>query len=507
MLGPIRSALGTVALLALASSVSAASSSTRGATGTKSMSKYALQSQFIRAMNAATKDDDEAQRQMAELRRLRQKESRAKFERALIAKSVSREEAEAQAGIVRKPDFMRKLEDAANNADADGDADADADANENANNNQNNYNYDYNYNYNYNQQEEEEVDYNGFGFDPSNYSLKYTSCSAVNMYSDEAAEREEMSSATITKKFVVFRLCPTDTCSAYFYSSAEDRHYNYHGSKACGDSFGEYLIPLETYMEEYGNYIDEMKESYCEYCSQCLYFEHIYYGNNNRERDLGADDYYEMNDDANAANMYAGNDASGEYHACKYYKECSTFMNVCDNEGAQYWNNLNQDDDQNYQQGCEEGNEDCDQNQQQQQEEEEEEIEYERFFQCERWENDQGNNNGGQNGQNYYYNDNIAQYYWNDGEGLFIGPRCAEDGYTIEFGIFSDEWCSNDVTDKVSFEELTGDATFGSDYLGSFTDQQCVSCKESVSVPSLLGYACALTHSNAASFFRALCHY
>ena len=507
MLGPIRSALGTVAFLALASSVSAASSSTRGATGTKSMSKYALQSQFIRAMNAVTRDDAEAQKQMAELRRLRQKESRAKFERNLIAKSVSREEAEAQAGIVRKPDFMRKLEDAANNADADGDADADADANENANNNQNNYNYDYNYNYNYNQQEEEEVDYNGFGFDPSNYSLKYTSCSAVNMYSDEAAEREEMSSATITKKFVVFRLCPTDTCSAYFYSSAEDRHYNYHGSKACGDSFGEYLIPLETYMEEYGNYIDEMKESYCEYCSQCLYFEHIYYGNNNRERDLGADDYYEMNDDANAANMYAGNDASGEYHACKYYKECSTFMNVCDNEGAQYWNNLNQDDDQNYQQGCEEGNEDCDQNQQQQQEEEEEEIEYERFFQCERWENDQGNNNGGQNGQNYYYNDNIAQYYWNDGEGLFIGPRCAEDGYTIEFGIFSDEWCSNDVTDKVSFEELTGDSTFGSDYLGSFTDQQCVSCKESVSVPSLLGYACALTHSNAASFFRALCHY
>ena len=474
MLGPIRSALGTVAFLAIASSVSAASSSTRGATGTKSMSKYALQSQFIRAMNAATRDDAEVQKQMAELRRLRQKESRAKFERNLIAKSVSREEAEAQAGIVRKPDFMRKLEDAANDADAD--ADADAEANENDNDNQNNNNNNNNNN-NQQEEEEEEVDYNGFGFDPSNYSLKYTSCSAVNMYSDEAAEREEMSSATVARKFVVFRLCPTDTCSAYFYSSAEDRHYNYHGSKACGDSFGEYLIPLETYLEEYGNYIDEMKESYCEYCHQCLYFEHIYY-ENYRERDLGADDYYQMNDDANAANMYAGNDANGDYHACKYYKACSTFMNVCDNDGADYWNNMDQEDEE-----CEEGDEDCEQNQQQQQEEEEEEeIEYERFFQCERWERDQGNNNGGQNGQNYYNNNNnIAQYYWNDGEGLFIGPRCAEDGYTIEFGIYSDEWCSNDVTDKVSLEELTGDATFGFDYLGSFTDQQCVSCKESVS--------------------------
>ena len=153
MLGPARSALGTVAFLAIASSVSAASSSTRGATGTKSVSKRALQSQFIRATNAATRDDAEAQKQMAELRRLRQKESRAKFERNLVAKSVSREEAEAQAGVVRKPDFVRKLEDAANDADADADADANENANDNQNNNNNNNN---NSNNNNNNQQEEE---------------------------------------------------------------------------------------------------------------------------------------------------------------------------------------------------------------------------------------------------------------------------------------------------------------------------------------------------------------
>ena len=299
------------------------------------------------------------------------------------------------------------------------------------------------------------------------------------MCSDEAAEREEMSSATVARKFVVFRLCPTDTCSACFCSSAEDRHHNCHGSKACGDSFGEHLIPLETCLEEHGNCIDEMKESCCDCCHQCLCFEHICC-DNCRERDLGADDCCQMNDDANAADMHAGNDANGDCHACKHHKACSTFMNACDNDGADCWNNMDQEDEER-----EEGDEDCEQSQQQQQEEEEE-IEHERFFLCERWERDQGNNNGGQNGQSHYNNnnnnnDNIAQHCWNDGEGLFIGPRCAEDGHAVEFGICSDEWCSNDVADKVSLEELTGDATFGSDCLGSFADQQCVSCKESAS--------------------------
>ena len=82
MAGPICSALGSVALLAMVSSVSAAatSSSTRGgraaaATTTKGMISYARQAEFLRAMKVATQSDADAQGEIAKLRRLRRVES------------------------------------------------------------------------------------------------------------------------------------------------------------------------------------------------------------------------------------------------------------------------------------------------------------------------------------------------------------------------------------------------------------------------------------------------
>mmetsp|Transcript_17533 Transcript_17533/g.50185 ORF Transcript_17533/g.50185 Transcript_17533/m.50185 type:complete len:339 (+) Transcript_17533:3-1019(+) len=141
-----------------------------------------------------------------------------------------------------------------------------------------------------------------------------------------------------------------------------------------------------------------------------------------------------MDDDAAAAAMYA--DQSGEEkHACKYYNACETYLDVCDAEG---------------------GNADDDDGQQNQ------EDQYAGFLGCVSWEGDDDNNYGNA----YYY------------DGLYIGPQCAEDGYTIEFGVFSDAYCSSPVG-GISVSKITGIQNFGADYLSSFYDDECITCQES----------------------------
>ena len=457
MAGPICSALSSVALLAMVSSVSAAatSSSTRGgraaATTTKGMISYARQAEFLRAMKVATQSDADAQGEIAKLRRLRRVESKANFHRRLMERAVTREEAKA-ASIVSTAGPTSAADKASRQL-------------------ENNYNY-YNYNQNQQQDEEEEAEWGSFGFDPSNYSLKYTACSAIAEINENADENTE--SITITRRFVVFRLCPTDTCGSYqslgddmdtstasFASNVDDAAANfdgnlgsnYLGSNGCGDSYGEYLIPLEAYVEEYATYKEELSEVYCQYCAQCLYFEQYFYNNNRhlktdgkKDRDLGADDYYEMDDDAAAAAEYA--DQNGEEkHACKYYNACETYLDVCDAEGG------NADDDGG-----------------QQNQEAQEEDTYAEFLGCVNW------GGGG--------NDNYGNAYYYDG--LYIGPQCAEDGYTIEFGVFSDEYCSTPVQ-GTSVSKITGIEDFGADYLSSFHDDECITCRESVSFFNHLG--------------------
>ena len=98
-------------------------------------------------------------------------------------------------------------------------------------------------------------------FDVADYSLKYAGCSAVATWSDDLAENNaddgndggnangyyggEWQSSTVVSmpKFVVFRLCPTDSCS-------DDRTFG------CSNDYGEYIIDLTEYVQ----YLKEYKE-------------------------------------------------------------------------------------------------------------------------------------------------------------------------------------------------------------------------------------------------------
>ena len=150
--------------------------------------------------------------------------------------------------------------------------------------------------------------WNAFGFDVADYSLKYAGCSAVATWSDDLAENNaddgnnggnadgyyggEWQSSTVVSmpKFVVFRLCPTDSCS-------DDRTFG------CSNDYGEYIVDLADYVQYLKEYKEEQLQRYCEYCEECVQAEgewqqqqydngnyNYYDGNYNQDDDQGGQD-------------------------------------------------------------------------------------------------------------------------------------------------------------------------------------------------------------------------
>lgn len=97
--------------------------------------------------------------------------------------------------------------------------------------------------------------------DLSEYSIRFEKCQFVKAYDDEIAEDEESASPLATKHFVVYRLCPSDSC------------------ESC-DKYGTYLATVDEYLagtidyqeqafEDMCDNCDEKCNEYGEYCSGC----------------------------------------------------------------------------------------------------------------------------------------------------------------------------------------------------------------------------------------------
>jgi hypothetical protein len=173
-----------------------------------------------------------------------------------------------------------------------------------------------------NAQEEEEVDYGEFGFDVTAFSVKYTGCSAIMTYSDEAAK--EADTVLAAERFVVFRLCPTDSCNKY-------------DAKGCSSNYGEYVLEMGDYLETMAQYNEEKLQGYCEYCQQCYEAQ----GQDaeeeqaaEEEEDAAEEDGQErkrrLDEQAAADNQAAGDDAAD---ACS--SVCADYATLCDVEGEE----------------------------------------------------------------------------------------------------------------------------------------------------------------------------
>ena len=96
--------------------------------------------------------------------------------------------------------------------------------------------------------------------DISNFSLRFEKCQFVKEYDDGLAAHVKSShSGTVLAKedFVIFRLCPSnDSC---------------HDS--CSKDFGEYVVPLEDYLQETVSYQQHLQEEMCETCNENCGYE------------------------------------------------------------------------------------------------------------------------------------------------------------------------------------------------------------------------------------------
>merc|ERR1712151_1036238 len=111
------------------------------------------------------------------------------------------------------------------------------------------------------------LDQNGNEVDISSYSLKFQKCQFVKAYDDELAENEDAETVLATKHFVVFRLCPSNSCDS------------------CNYGYGEYLIDMEEYLEATIEYAKDKQEEKCDQCEEECdgYYENQNQGNGEEE--------------------------------------------------------------------------------------------------------------------------------------------------------------------------------------------------------------------------------
>lgn len=87
--------------------------------------------------------------------------------------------------------------------------------------------------------------------DISGYSVKFDKCQFIKTYDDELGEDEDSETVLATKRFVIFKLCPNNSCSS------------------CNYNYGEYMVDLETYVQSTVEYMQEIQEDMCQACDEC----------------------------------------------------------------------------------------------------------------------------------------------------------------------------------------------------------------------------------------------
>ena len=229
------------------------------------------------------------------------------------------------------------------------------------------------------------VDWSNLGFDMKSYSLKYTGCSAVKTYDSNKAASDEYDTVLSTKRFALFRLCPSNNCNQY-------------SVNGCGRNYGEYVLEMDAFLEGVVEFNRQRYWHYCHYCRRCNALESFgetiaamsqqqaeYYEQMQQE----AEAYYEEQQEKYMAeNQQYGNENAANYqYYGNYGQNNQNNQNYANYQNAQY-NQNEQDEADAEAEGAEDGNQ-------------------------RKLANNNGNNNGNNNA-NYQY----RQYYKeNQGQG------------------------------------------------------------------------------------------
>jgi len=297
---------------------------------------------------------------------------------------------------------------------------------------------------------------NNFGFDYSQFSLSYHRCASVSQYDDEVAATEDTSLVFATKHFAVFRFCPETTCMGFesedfcddeslgveycdmmreraefgervqneqadMYYEECDEEVNgeeycrmirkqeewekvqmeetiLYGARGegCQENYGEYMIELEDYLQLMLEYQMERFQTYCEYCDECMYNVYQVWLENGG--------FNQNDDDDKARDDYYRDDRREEedddaavdpsfYEVCPEYSTCSMYKTLCEEEIDETLTE---------------------------------------YFEC-------------------------AEVEGSNGQVAYVGPHCAEDGFTVTLGVYSDEYCNQYIGNGVNIANFIGE--------------------------------------------------
>jgi len=258
---------------------------------------------------------------------------------------------------------------------------------------------------------------NPFGFDATQYSLRFLRCAEVKQFDDELAASEDSKTVFSTKHFVVFRFCPAATCvvdeeeveaEAEEAEQAEAQANQRKQFGGCDSNYGEYMLELGDYLEIMADYHEEHFSTYCEYCEQCMLAEYYYWLKKNG-RDLEND---ERELDAYFDDAYV-------HTVCPEYENCKTYQDVCN--GDEYNNG---------------------------------DFDFTDYFEC-------------------------TEFTKKNGKTAFIGPHCAADGETVLLGVYSDAYCSEYIGHSVDIENFMG-IEMNNDTLKEYYNsdlEPCIPCR------------------------------
>jgi hypothetical protein len=98
----------------------------------------------------------------------------------------------------------------------------------------------------------EQVDETSVQYDLSQFSVRFEKCQYVKMFDDDLAQEEGSLSPLALKHFVVYRLCPTSSCTS-----------------GCGSGpFGRYVTDIQTFLKDTIENQQQYLESMCQTCQQ-----------------------------------------------------------------------------------------------------------------------------------------------------------------------------------------------------------------------------------------------
>ena len=334
--------------------------------------------------------------------------------------------------------------------------------------------------FNNNRNLEEAYNYGDYAYavNLTDYALKYIGCSNIKTWSDDLAAENynnnnnnnnnnddgnsnNIDSVLRFDRFVVLRLCPRDSCS----------NYNKYG---CTAEFGDYLIPMETYLQVMAETYFAQYQEYCQTCYECMSAAAAN-SNNNNDNNYNNDDGANNNDDANDNYNYNnGDDAYGNnYNNDDGGRRRSRRLN--DDDAWYNYNNYVNDDaaggddgnnyNQNYNYNNNNNNYNYNNNNNANQD-----AGCEYYDVCQNYQSAcQEYPNLGFDLQDYF---ECAEFNVGNGVG-YLGPHCSSDGRTISMGIFSDQYCNQY---KGELSEVSSYMSVDENELQAYYSDSCISC-------------------------------